>query len=32
MTDLRSLYVKTSLAKQPKICLIKDILVTYPES
>ena len=32
MTDLRCLCVKTSLVEQLKICLIKDVLVTYPES
>ena len=30
MTDLRCVCVKTSLVNQLKICLIKDVLVTYP--
>ena len=29
MADLRCLCVKTSLKEQLKICLIKDVLVTY---
>ena len=31
MTDLRCLCIKTSLVEQVKICLIKDVLVTYLE-
>ena len=32
ITDLRCLYVKTSLLEQLKICLLADVSVTYLES